>query len=85
MAMKPQKPPRKAFHPPLSVYRPGTTIYSGSIAMLITKTMIEIGGTISYQCIYWDGTQRKSEWLYEEELTTESPKSLFSFKSDTSN
>lgn len=64
----------------MKIWRPGTEVYSGEIAMLIIKCVIELGGTVTYSCVYWDGTQRKQIWAYEHELTSDATKTEIRFK-----
>jgi hypothetical protein len=53
----------------MEIIRPGATVTIGDeIEALVTQVCIRECDHVSYQCVWWDGNNRKTQWLEECEV-----------------
>ncbi len=52
----------------IEIFKPGTVCHMGDIEGTITAAAIYAGNRISYQVAWWDGKDRKQEWLDDCEI-----------------
>lgn len=58
----------------IEVFPVGTEVWvgpdTGRVAGLITGVMLEDYENVSYRVVWWNGNDRRSEWLIADEVTT---------------
>ena len=53
----------------MQVMRPGTKgVIDDEIQATITSVAIHVGDYIQYQCAWWNGDSRNTEWFHENNL-----------------
>lgn len=56
----------------MEVYEPGTKILiQTDIAGYIDQVLVTRTGNVLYKCIWWNGKDRKEDWLHPDEFTVE--------------
>lgn len=57
---------------PLNIFKPGARVEIGDIKDPIESTVIEVclhcGGHIAYKVAWWNGAERKEQWLEDHEV-----------------
>lgn len=56
----------------MKVYQPGTKISINGIDAHIEQVLITISSTVLYKCVWWDGRNRKEDFIHESEFTIKS-------------
>lgn len=65
----------------MRIYKCGTEVCLRLESFKAYITAIEIRGEyIHYECTYFDGHERKKNWLREDEFITDTPKTKIGFK-----